>query len=296
MKKEVLFRPTGTQVPPLTCIAVDPRGKRIACGTLDSQILLLDSSTGAIKRALKGHEAAISAVAFIDGGKGLVSCSWDCTTRRWTSTGPAKDIPFLRHGSEVKALAVGPEMTRGAAGSRDGEVKVFYTSSMKNYRNIQAHSNDISGLTFTQDRSALLTTSWDGECKLFDMSNFEQIRTIVKQKVRIRVIATDYDNSRVFLGLHDGTILSINMEDTNDCTEMKGHTDIVTSLAVDPTNRLLVSGSWDRSVRVWNIKTGKSKMQDRILTGVSAIGWKAKEFGFFTTDYSGALISWNISE
>jgi len=274
-------------------MAVDPRGKRIACGTMDSQIFILDSVSGNQERILKGHEAAVSAIAFIDGGKRLVSTSWDCTTRRWTATGPAKDIPVLRHNSEVKALTVGSEKARGAAGSRDGEVKVFYTSSMKNYRNIQAHRTDISGLLFAREESVLVTASWDGECNLFDLSSFDFLATLSKQKERIRSIAVTNDSSKVFLGLHNGIILSIDPESPKDVLEMTGHSDIVTSLAIDPSNRYLASGSWDRSVKVWSIKRRKVKNQDRLLTGISSIGWNPKGSGFYTTDYSGALTFWD---
>lgn len=274
-------------------MAVDPRGKRIACGTMDSQIFILDSVSGNQKRILKGHDAAVSAVAFIDGGKGLVSTSWDCTTRRWTSTGPAKDIPVLRHNSEVKALTVGSEKARGAAGSRDGEVKVFYTSSMKNYRNIQAHRTDVSGLVFAREESVLVTASWDGECNLFDLSSFDILATLTKQKERIRSIAVTNDSSKVFLGLHNGIILSIDPERPKEVLEMTGHSDIVTSLAIDPSNTYLASGSWDRSVKVWSIKKRKVKKQDRLLTGISSIGWNPKGSGFYTTDYSGALRFWD---
>ena len=296
MKKRVLFRPTGTQIPPLTCLAVNPQGKQIACGTMDSQILVLDSATGDQKRVLKGHEATVSAVSFTDGGSGLVSTSWDGTTRKWTSTGPAKDIPVLRHNSEVKALAIGAEKARGAAGSRDGEVKVFYSSSMKNYRNIQAHRTDVSGLAFTRDESVLITASWDGECKLFDLSTFEAIGRLAKQKERIRSIAVTQDSSQVFLGLHSGTILSIDPEAPKEVIEMKGHSDIVTSLVIDPSDKYLISGSWDRSVLLRSIKTRKVKMQNRLLTGISDIDWNPNGSGFYTTDYSGALTYWDLQE
>jgi WD40 repeat protein len=261
---------------------------------MDSQIFLLDSVSGNQKRILKGHDAAVSAINFIDGGKGLVSTSWDCTTRRWTLTGPAKDIPVLRHNTEVKALTVGTEKARGAAGSRDGEVKVFYTSSMKNYRNIQAHRTDVSGLAFACDEAVLVTASWDGECKLFDLSSFELLSTLTKQRERIRSIAVTRDSSNVFLGLHNGIILSIDPETPKDAIEMTGHSDIVTSLAIDPSNTYLASGSWDRSVRVWSIKTRKVKNQGRLLTGISSIGWNPKGSGFYTTDYSGTMTLWDF--
>jgi eukaryotic-like serine/threonine-protein kinase len=33
----------------------------------------------------------------------------------------------------------------------------------------------------------------------------------------------------------------------------RGHTGIVTSVAFTPDGRLLISGSWDRTVKVWDL-------------------------------------------
>ncbi len=296
MKRNVLFRPTGLHVPPLTCLSVDPKGKRVACGTLESEIVLLDATTGKPKKPLKGHEAAVSGIAFTSKGKGLVSTSWDCTTRRWTTRGAPKENPLLRHRTQVKALAIHPESARGAAGGRDGEVKVFSVATLKNLRNLQAHRTDISGLAFTSDGTGLVTASWDGECKLYDLSSYEQIRRLAKQKERVRSLALAPDDTRVFLGLHGGKILSVDPESPRDTQEIAGHSDIVTSLSVDPSGTWLVSGGWDRAIRVWSLESGKKVEEQRLLTGVSSLAWNAKSSRLYSADYSGAVTSWDITE
>ena len=52
--------------------------------------------------------------------------------------------------------------------------------------------------------------------------------------------------------------------------KMLGHTDKVTSLAYTPEGRMLISGSADKSVAVWEASTGRQIL--RINVGVSVAG------------------------
>ena len=38
---------------------------------------------------------------------------------------------------------------------------------------------------------------------------------------------------------------------------LKGHTGTVNSVAFNPDGTKIVSGSWDRSIKIWNVKNGK---------------------------------------
>ena len=270
---------------------MDPQGKRIACGTKNAQIILVSAKTGKPLRTIKGHENMISAAAFVENGKRLVSSSWDCTTRIWNGANGGQENRILKHESEVKALAVDSESSKGAAGARDGEVKIFSIGSLKCIRNLQAHRLDISGLAFTSDDSKLVTASWDGSARLWDLSSYDPIRTLARQKERIRSMTLAPDDSRVFLGLHGGKILSVNLDDPRDTTEIVGHTDIVASLSVDATGTRLLSGSWDRTIRVFSLENGTQELMEKSWTGVSSVGW-GKKNTVYSTHISGSLVVW----
>jgi WD40 repeat protein len=293
---QILYRPNNAAPTPITSLSIAPRGRTIACGTMESQILLIEASTGKPKRALKGHSAMVSSVTFAEDGKAIFSGSWDCTTRKWTSRGADKDASPMKHKAEVKLVTVSENTARGAAGARNGVVKVFAVDSLRCFRNIQAHRNDISGLAFDNEGARLVTASWDGECKLWDLGTYEMIRPILKQKERIRAIAMNSDSSRVFIGLHNGTILSINLEEPLDVIELKGHTDVVTSLALDPSGNRLASGSWDRTIRIWTSSSGNERKKMKLLTGVSGVTWGPRRNNLFSSDFSGALLSWNLDK
>ncbi len=39
---------------------------------------------------------------------------------------------------------------------------------------------------------------------------------------------------------------------------LKGHTNLVTAVAFSPDNKLLASGGWDKTARIWNLQTGQT--------------------------------------
>ncbi|TFG09619.1 WD40 repeat domain-containing protein [Candidatus Thorarchaeota archaeon] len=293
MPTNLLFRPSGSAASPLTEISVSPKSKRIACGTLDARVLILDAKSGKPRKAFNGHEQVISAVRFSKSGDSVFSGSWDGTTRMWrTSRRPAENHE-MKHNTAVKSLAVAPGGRKGAAGSRDGQIKVFSTKSLKCIRNLSAHTRDVSGLGFARNGKHLVSVGWDGSCYLWDMKEYSLINEILHTKERMRCLAIGPDINRIFIGLHSGTIKSLSLDEPNRVTDLNAHSDVVTSLSLLPSGTHLVSGGWDRRVNVWNLVTGEVVDSIRLETGVCAVGTCMKPPSVFMSDYSGSLISWH---
>lgn len=293
MERRLLFRQNNGSQSSITSLSTSPKGRYLAAGTLDGRVLLIDTRSGKQIKEFCGHNGSISAVSFLDDGKHIVSTSWDCSTRLWKRTG--KDEPLtLSHNSEVKALTTSDVASKGAAGARDGEVKVFSLSSLKCIRNLQAHSSDISGLAFTEDGNSLVTTAWDGECKIWDTSKYELQEPLLQQGVRVRSIALLPQSSRLFLGLHTGKILSFDIHTPNEILEMKGHKDLVSALAIHPSGAQLMSGSWDRTIRLWSLEDFTEKDSAKLLTGVNALSWASNGSLLYSADFSGSVYAWSL--
>lgn len=258
---------------------------------MDSQIHIIDSKTGKSKRGISEHEGTVTAVSFVGSSNSILSCSWDYTTRLWNRKKIEESL-VLKHSSEVKTLAFSTKLGRGASGSRDGMVKIFSQRRLKTLRNLQAHRADISGLSIISDQQRLVTASYDGQCRLWDLTSYEPEKTLVKQKERIRSMTTTLDGMSVLLGLQSGRVTKIGIENVREKVELSGHTDIVNSIAVDPTGRYVATGSWDRTIRIWSLEDNSEVARGQLLTGISAVTWSPDGSTIYTADQSGAVVSW----
>ncbi len=269
------------------------KGKFVACGSSDSSIFIIDTQTGKLKHTIEGHLGEVTGVSLIKDRFHILSCSWDSTTRFWKIK--EKGEPrTLKHASEVKSLTVSSEIGKGVSGARDGEIKIFSLSSMKNLRNIQAHMSDVSGLSIIPESSRLVTTAWDGECKIWNLSSYEMELQLTNQKERIRSMTTTPDGTKVVLGMHNGIVLVIDIESPSSIKKIAAHKDVVSSLSIDSTGERLVSTSWDRSIRLWSLNNYKEISSGTLLAGITAAQWDPKDEMVYTADFTGAIISWRI--
>jgi WD40 repeat protein len=69
-----------------------------------------------------------------------------------------------------------------------------------------------------------------------------------------KVVSFAFTHDGAFRGSYDTTIRVWNVETGIEAGEpLRGHTSFVASVACSPDSLRIVSGSWDESVRLWNI-------------------------------------------
>ncbi|KAH9261234.1 hypothetical protein BASA81_000938 [Batrachochytrium salamandrivorans] len=130
-------------------------------------------------------------------------------------------------------------------GSSDTEIRVWDSSTWELRRRLQFHKDEVQALLVIGDE--LYSGSDDGVINVYRTNADSPVRTTSLGRA---IMAFSELDSNLVVGLGDGGILVLHAKELWLVAELKSHASSVMALAV-VTKRHLVSGSFDKTVRVW---------------------------------------------
>lgn len=108
-----------------TALAADGLTKVFAVGSKGGEVRVYAGLTGRIPVVLKGHDGAVTAIAFSADGKRIATAGADKTARVWNAE-TGKELGVLKgHTDKVIAVAFGPDGESLVTGSADKTAKVW---------------------------------------------------------------------------------------------------------------------------------------------------------------------------
>uniref|UniRef100_T1KXW6 Small-subunit processome Utp12 domain-containing protein n=1 Tax=Tetranychus urticae TaxID=32264 RepID=T1KXW6_TETUR len=181
----------------------------------------------------------------------------------------------------TECLSYSPDGSYLATGGTDAKVRVWDTIGGFCFVTFsEEHKAPITAVEFQPNSGGkvLISASLDGTVRAFDLNRYRNFRTLAapsaSKPAQFISLAVDYISSdfiaagaqnffEIFLwSLKTGRLL--------DC--LTGHEAPVSAVKFSPTNNILVSCSWDKTVRTWNLFEGANCTREVLQLGSDAIG------------------------
>lgn len=206
------------------------------------------------------------------------------------------------HYFDLNVVDYSPDGRIIATGADDAKLKLWDTTSGFCYVTFSEHEAPVTGVKFTANGQAVVSCSLDGTVRAFDLNRYKNFRVMTTpEPVQFISLALDLSGQIVCAGTLDPFNIYVWSLQTGRLTDvLSGHTGPVTSLAFSPSvsaEPILASGSWDHTVRLWNVYQNKSLIEPLAhSTDVLAVAFRPDGKQLCSATLNGYLNIWDAKE
>ena len=276
-------------------VTMSPDGNSVAAAGENGKILVWTLAGDQPPVELKGHDSAVNTLKFSDDGRRLVSGSDDRTVKLWSiadsrvlaSQKVMYSVQCVDWSIDGKTLVAGTSSTADSSGvayawevqARDNELELIALRTFQVPPEGKVKQDrGVVTIALTDDGKFAVSNGPAAELHLWrvDLRDSKDAKKVLKVNVesiklglhssrveRVRSVVFSSDSSRMLAAGDDGTITIWDRRETDDlptytrsAVVLSGHGGPVRrAIPLPQSPDLIVSGSYDQNVHVWNLKT-----------------------------------------
>ncbi len=237
-------------------VAVTPDGQQIATGSTDHTIRIWSAAGDLLFTLPAGQQGNVLSLAITPDGTGVVFGTQDGSAGVLDiKTGnPLFELRKLENS--IFGVAVTPDGENIVTVSADRTIRIWSARTGEELRSFTGHDEQVTGVAVTPDGSRLVTRSMDRSVRVWDIMT-GQLGTPITSNNHMPVSIGALPKTRQIVVAWDDATVRVYETGSNDEVPSKallGHQSEVRSLAVAPDGKRIITGSLDKTVRIWGFE------------------------------------------
>jgi periodic tryptophan protein 2 len=216
----------------------------------------------------------------------------------WEHASESNILKQSSHLDTMTTLSYSPDSTRIITGADDGLIKIWDVSSGFHIATFTEHTSAVTASAYSKRGNILFTSSLDGSVRAWDMLRYRNFRTFTAPtRLSFSCLAIDPSAEVVCAASHDSFDIHLWSVQTGALLDrLSGHEGPISTLAFTPDGRYLVSGSWDRTIRVWSVFDRSQTSEALQLTSdLLCVAIRPDSAQIAASTLDGSITFWNLN-
>ena len=234
-------------------VAISPNNQFIATAS-DKTIRIWNASNGSLIHTMRGSFYHLFSLTISPDGRFIVPGTLDHPSPIW-SVDSGTQLYELKEHEGISSVAISPDSRFIVTGSSDGSARKWDARNGTLLNELKGHKEEIWSVAISPNSRYIITGSKDGTARVWlaeDGSLLHELEGDSDYDDIVSSLVVSPDSQLIITAA--GTVTRIwNAEDGILLHQLKEHELSINSVAISSDGRFIVTGSDDKTARIWDI-------------------------------------------